>query len=168
MRKTQIMALVGIGTGVIGSITGAIITRNMYVKNKDKIESGEMNDEKEIKKAKWKTGTAAVGTTLLAGLAIASGVGLAISYTDEENEVGLLEEPKSNIDEDDEWIKALNEESDLLDISVADNNEDLHSMKDEIDEFVSSMNSDIEELEEMKEIGQNMIDSANEALEQLK
>lgn len=147
MKKTQIMAITGLGAGVVGSVAGAIITGKMYKGNKRKIEDGEFEDEKEIKKAKLKTGISAVGTTLLAGLAIASGVGLAVSYTkdDKNNNYNgeYLKEPENNnIEEDEIWLKALSEESDLVDELIKNNEEQgfgLQTMRDEIDEFVSGM-----------------------------
>lgn len=147
MKKTQIMAITGLGAGVVGSVAGAIITGKMYKGNKRKIEDGEFEGEKEIKKAKLKTGISAVGTTLLAGLAVASGVGLAVSYTkDDKNNnynEGYLKEPENNnIEEDEIWLKALSEESDLVDELIKNNEEQgfgLQTMRDEIDEFVSGM-----------------------------
>lgn len=147
MKKTQIMAITGLGAGVVGSVAGAIITGKMYKGNKRKIEDSEFKDEKEIKKAKLKTGISAVGTTLLAGLAVASGVGLAVSYTkdDKNNNYngGYLNEPENNnIEEDEIWLKALSEESDLVDELIKNNEEQgfgLQTMRDEIDEFVSGM-----------------------------
>ena len=148
MKKTQIMAITGLGAGVVGSVAGAIITGKMYKGNKRKIEDGEFEGEKEIKKAKLKTGISAVGTTLLAGLAVASGVGLAVSYTKDDNNNnncngGYLEEPENNnIEEDEIWLKALSEESDLVDELIKNNEEQgfgLQTMRDEIDEFVSGM-----------------------------
>lgn len=148
MKKTQIMAITGLGAGVVGSVAGAIITGKMYKGNKRKIEDSEFKDEKEIKKAKLKTGISAVGTTLLAGLAVASGVGLAVSYTkDDKNNNnyngGYLREPENNnIEEDEIWLKALSEESDLVDELIKNNEEQgfgLQTMRDEIDEFVSGM-----------------------------
>lgn len=147
MKKTQIMAITGLGAGVVGSVAGAIITGKMYKGNKRKIEDSEFEDEKEIKKAKLKTGISAVGTTLLAGLAVASGVGLAVSYTkdDKNNNYNggyLKESENNNIEEDEIWLKALSEESDLVDELIKNNEEQgfgLQTMRDEIDEFVSGM-----------------------------
>lgn len=147
MKKTQIMAITGLGAGVVGSVAGAIITGKMYKGNKRKIEDGEFEGEKEIRKAKLKTGISAVGTTLLAGLAVASGVGLAVSYTkdDKNNNCNggyLKESENNNIEEDEIWLKALSEESDLVDELIKNNEEQgfgLQTMRDEIDEFVSGM-----------------------------
>ena len=180
MKKTQIMAITGLGAGVIGSVAGAIITGKMYKGNKRKIEGGEFENEKEIKKAKLKTGITAVGTTLLAGLAVASGVGLAVDYTKDDknnnndNNTGYLNEPENkNIEEDETWLRALSEESDLVDELIRNNEEQnvgLHTMRDEIDEFVSEMqnNTDRDEvlLKESERI-QNILDDIDDSIDDI-
>ena len=180
MKKTQIMAITGLGAGVIGSVAGAIITGKMYKGNKRKIEGGEFENEKEIKKAKLKTGITAVGTTLLAGLAVASGVGLAVDYTKDDknnnndNNTGYLNEPENkNIEEDETWLRALSEESDLVDELIRNNEEQnvgLHTMRDEIDEFVSGMqnNTDRDEvlLKESERI-QNILDDIDDSIDDI-
>lgn len=183
MKKTQIMAITGLGAGVIGSVAGAIITGKMYKGNKRKIEGGEFENEKEIKKAKLKTGITAVGTTLLAGLAVASGVGLAVDYTKDDknnnnnnnnNDTGYLNEPENkNVEEDEIWLRALNEESDLVDELIRNNEEQsvgLHTMRDEIDEFVSGMqnNTDRDEvlLKESERI-QNILDDIDDSIDDI-
>lgn len=178
MKKTQIMAITGLGAGVIGSVAGAIITGKMYKGNKRKIEDGEFENEKEIKKAKLKTGITAVGTTLLAGLAVASGVGLAVGYTKDDknnnnNNAGYLNEPENkNIEEDEAWLIALSE-SDLVDELIRNNEEQnvgLHTMRDEIDEFVSGMqnNTDRDEalLKESERI-QNILDDIDDSIDDI-
>lgn len=180
MKKTQIMAITGLGAGVIGSVAGAIITGKMYKGNKRKIEGGEFENEEEIKKAKLKTGITAVGTTLLAGLAVASGVGLAVDYTKDDknnnnnNDTGYLNEPENkNIEEDETWLRALSEESDLVDELIRNNEEQnigLHTMRDEIDEFVSEMqnNTDKDEvlLNESERI-QNILDDIDDSIDDI-
>ena len=180
MKKTQIMAITGLGAGVIGSVAGAIITGKMYKGNKRKIEGGEFENEEEIKKAKLKTGITAVGTTLLAGLAVASGVGLAVDYTKDDknnnndNNTGYLNEPENkNIEEDETWLRALSEESDLVDELIRNNEEQnvgLHTMRDEIDEFVSEMqnNTDRDEvlLKESERI-QNILDDIDDSIDDI-
>ena len=180
MKKTQIMAITGLGAGVIGSVAGAIITGKMYKGNKRKIEGGEFENEKEIKKAKLKTGITAVGTTLLAGLAVASGVGLAVDYTKDDknnnndNNTGYLNEPENkNIEEDETWLRALSEESDLVDELIRNNEEQnvgLHTMRDEIYEFVSGMqnNTDRDEvlLKESERI-QNILDDIDDSIDDI-
>ena len=180
MKKTQIMAITGLGAGVIGSVAGAIITGKMYKGNKRKIEGGEFENEEEIKKAKLKTGITAVGTTLLAGLAVASGVGLAVDYTKDDknnnndNNTGYLNEPENkNIEEDETWLRALSEESDLVDELIRNNEEQnvgLHTMRDEIDEFVSEMqnNTDRDEalLKESERI-QNILDDIDDSIDNI-
>ena len=180
MKKTQIMAITGLGAGVIGSVAGAIITGKMYKGNKRKIEGGEFENEEEIKKAKLKTGITAVGTTLLAGLAVASGVGLAVDYTKDDknnnndNNTGYLNEPENkNIEEDETWLRALSEESDLVDELIRNNEEQsvgLHTMRDEIDEFVSGMqnNTDRDEvlLKESERI-QNILDDIDDSIDNI-
>ena len=178
MKKTQIMAITGLGAGVIGSVAGAIITGKMYKGNKRKIEDGEFEDEKEIKKAKLKTGMTAVGTTLLAGLAVASGVGLAVGYTkdDKNNNYngGYLKEPENkNIEEDEIWLRALSEESDLVDELIRNNEEQnvgLHTMRDEIDEFVSEMQNNTskdEALIKESERIQNILDDIDDSIDDI-
>ncbi len=178
MKKTQIMAITGLGAGVIGSVAGAIITGKMYKGNKRKIENGEFEDEKEIKKAKLKTGISAVGTTLLAGLAVASGVGLAVSYTkdDKNNNYngGYLKEPENkDIEEDEIWLRALSEESDLVDELIKNNEEQgfgLQTMRDEIDEFVSGMQNNTskdEALIKESERIQNILDDIDDSIDDI-
>lgn len=178
MKKTQIMAITGLGAGVIGSVAGAIITGKMYKGNKRKIENGEFEDEKEIKKAKLKTGISAVGTTLLAGLAVASGVGLAVSYTkdDKNNNYngGYLKEPENkDIEEDEIWLRALSEESDLVDELIKNNEEQgfgLQTMRDEIDEFVSGMQNNTskdEALIKESEKIQNILDDIDDSIDDI-
>ena len=178
MKKTQIMAITGLGAGVIGSVAGAIITGKMYKGNKRKIENGEFEDEKEIKKAKLKTGISAVGTTLLAGLAVASGVGLAVSYTkdDKNNNYngGYLKEPENkDIEEDEIWLRALSEESDLVDELIKNNEEQgfgLQTMRDEIDEFVSGMQNNTskdEALIKESERIQNILDDIDDNIDNI-
>lgn len=178
MKKTQIMAITGLGAGVIGSVAGAIITGKMYKGNKRKIEDGEFEDEKEIKKAKLKTGISAVGTTLLAGLAVASGVGLAVSYTkdDKNNNYngGYLKEPENkDIEEDEIWLRALSEESDLVDELIKNNEEQgfgLQTMRDEIDEFVSGMQNNTskdEALIKESERIQNILDDIDDNIDNI-
>ena len=178
MKKTQIMAITGLGAGVIGSVAGAIITGKMYKGNKRKIENGEFEDEKEIKKAKLKTGISAVGTTLLAGLAVASGVGLAVSYTkdDKDNNYngGYLKEPENkNIEEDEIWLRALSEESDLVDELIKNNEEQglgLQTMRDEINEFVSGMQNNTsrdEALTKESERIQNILDDIDDSIDDI-
>lgn len=178
MKKTQIMAITGLGAGVIGSVAGAIITGKMYKGNKRKIENGEFEDEKEIKKAKLKTGISAVGTTLLAGLAVASGVGLAVSYTkdDKNNNYngGYLKEPENkDIEEDEIWLRALSEESDLVDELIKNNEEQgfgLQTMRDEIDEFVSGMQNNTskdETLIKESERIQNILDDIDDNIDNI-
>lgn len=178
MKKTQIMAITGLGAGVIGSVAGAIITGKMYKGNKRKIEDGEFEDEKEIKKAKLKTGMTAVGTTLLAGLAVASGVGLAVGYTkdDKNNNYngGYLKEPENkNIEEDEIWLRALSEESDLVDELIKNNEEQgfgLQTMRDEIDEFVSEMQNNTskdEALIKESERIQNILDDIDDSIDDI-
>ena len=178
MKKTQIMAITGLGAGVIGSVAGAIITGKMYKGNKRKIENGEFEDEKEIKKAKLKTGMTAVGTTLLAGLAVASGVGLAVGYTkdDKNNNYngGYLKEPENkNIEEDEIWLRALSEESDLVDELIKNNEEQgfgLQTMRDEIDEFVSGMQNNTskdEALIKESEKIQNILDDIDDSIDDI-
>ena len=180
MKKTQIMAITGLGAGVIGSVAGAIITGKMNKGNKRKIEGGEFENEEEIKKAKLKTGITAVGTTLLAGLAVASGVGLAVDYTKDDknnnnnNDTGYLNEPENkNIEEDETWLRALSEESDLVDELIRNKEEQnvgLHTMRDEIDEFVSGMqnNTDRDEvlLKESERI-QNILDDIDDSIDDI-
>ena len=179
MKKTQIMAITGLGAGVIGSVAGAIITGKMYKGNKRKIEDGEFENEKEIKKAKLKTGITAVGTTLLAGLAVASGVGLAVGYTKDDknnnnNNAGYLNEPENkNIEEDEIWLRALSEESDLVDELIRNNEEQnvgLHTMRDEIDEFVSGMQNNIDRdealLKESERI-QSILDDIDDSIDDI-
>lgn len=178
MKKTQIMAITGLGAGVIGSVAGAIITGKMYKGNKRKIEDGEFENEKEIKKAKLKTGITAVGTTLLAGLAVASGVGLAVGYTKDDknnnnNNAGYLNEPENkNIEEDEAWLIALSE-SDLVDELIRNNEEQnvgLHTMRDEIDEFVSGMQNNIDRdealLKESERI-QSILDDIDDSIDDI-
>ena len=178
MKKTQIMAITGLGAGVVGSVAGAIITGKMYKGNKRKIEYGGFEDEKEIKKAKLKTGISAVGTTLLAGLAVASGVGLAVSYTkDDKNNYyngGYLKEPENNnIEEDEIWLRALSEESDLVDELIKNNEEQgfgLQTMRDEIDEFVSEMQNNTnkdEALTKESERIQNILGDIDDSIDDI-
>ena len=182
MKKTQIMAITGLGAGVIGSVAGAIITGKMYKGNKRKIEVGEFENEEEIKKAKLKTGITAVGTTLVAGWAGAAGVGVAVDYTKDDknnnnnnnNDTGYLNEPENkNIEEDETWLRALSEESDLVDELIRNNEEQnvgLHTMRDEIDEFVSEMqnNTDKDEvlLNESERI-QNILDDIDDSIDDI-
>lgn len=125
MRKKTILALTGIGTGLVGSIAGTVLTKKLYDSNKEKIEKGEINNEEEIKKARLKTRLSAVGTTLLAGLAIASGAGLAISYSKDEKSNDSNEEygkyfinpnDKTNdiAEEDSKWLYEMEDEYDNL------------------------------------------------------
>ena len=152
----------------------------MYKGNKRKIEGGEFENEEEIKKAKLKTGITAVGTTLLAGLAVTSGVGLAVDYTKDDknnnndNNTGYLNEPENkNIEEDETWLRALSEESDLVDELIRNKEEQnvgLHTMRDEIDEFVSGMqnNTDRDEvlLKESERI-QNILDDIDDSIDDI-
>ena len=158
MRKAQILALTGIGTGLVGSIAGAVLARKIYKNSKDKIESGEMNNEDDIKKAKWKTRFATAGAVAMTGLAIASGVGLAMQYAkeqeEENNKIEYLTNP--NVEDNEEWLMALSQESDLIDELIKNNEEQglgLQTMKDEIDEFMSSMDEQLNNALDVKEIG---------------
>ena len=182
MKKRQILVLTGMGVGLVGSLVGAVLTNKMYKGNREAIQNGEIKDDKEIKKAKLKTGTTALGTTILAGLAIASGAGLAMNYVknekDEKNkDYGkYFVEPNKAYDnnyvsevdeemEDNEWLKALESGSDLIqeieDKNIGD------SIDEEINEFITDMNAEVEDLKEIKELEKNLVDLVDKAIEQL-
>lgn len=172
MRKAQILTLTGLGAGVVGSIAGAIMTNKMYKTNKEALENGEFDNEDKIKKAKWKTGLTAVGTTLLAGLAIASGTGLALSYSNENkdnNDNGYSIKPEYEVEEAErQWLEAL-QDDDLIHGITEENIENSrwgHTMaKDEIKDFIEGM-TDNKGVEDMDvERIQNILEDTADSME---
>ena len=178
MRKTEILAITGLGAGVVGSIAGAIMTNKMYKANKEALENGEFDNEDSVKRAKWKTGLTAVGTTLLAGLAIASGTGLALSYSNKNNndndyDDNDYDEYSTNSREElseseKEWLKAL-KDNDLIDGITEQDVENArwaHSMaKEEIKDFIEDM-TDNKGVEDMDvERIQNILEDTADSME---
>ena len=172
MRKTEILAITGLGAGVVGSIAGAIMTNKMYKANKEALENGEFDNEDSVKRAKWKTGLTAVGTTLLAGLAIASGTGLALSYSNENkdnNDNGYSIKPEYEVEEAErQWLEAL-QDDDLIHGITEENIENSrwgHTMaKDEIKDFIEGM-TDNKGVEDMDvERIQNILEDTADSME---
>lgn len=172
MKKTQILAITGITTGVAGSIAGAVMTGKMYKKNKEAIENNEIKDDKEIKKAKWKTGMTAVGTTLLAGLALASGVGLAMDYLDNENNDNDEFSKNYNknykeYEENQEWVKAVSELEESYGNDNIEQDNETNTMDNEINEFIGSINNDkVISKEEINRIG-DILDSTDKNMDKI-
>lgn len=141
MNKKTILTLTGIGTGLVGSIAGAVLTKKLYDGNKQKVENGDIKDEVEIKKAKLKTRASALGTTLLAGLAIASGAGLAMSYGKDDK----------NNDSNDDYGKYYIEPNDKINEIAKEEDKWLYEIEDEYDNLLNE--NEYDEAISIKEFG---------------